>query len=59
MASLRRSEWVESTEERFGVVKVSVADVHVEHQVRIADFIKWLERPGREDWTQDLLIHLC
>jgi len=28
-------------------VKVSVADVRVEHQVKIADFMKWLERPGR------------
>ena len=34
-------------EERFGFVKVSVADVRVEHQVKIADFMKWLERPGR------------
>ena len=34
-------------EERFGFVKVSVADVRVEHQVKIADFTKWLERPGR------------
>ena len=23
------------------------ADVRVEHQVKIADFMKWLERPGR------------
>ena len=29
------------------LVKVSVADVRVEHQVKIADFMKWLERPGR------------
>jgi len=28
-------------------VKVSVAEVRVEHQVKIADFMKWLERPGR------------
>ena len=38
---------VEGIEERFGFVKVSVADVRVEHQVKIADFMKWLERPGR------------
>jgi len=33
---------------------VSVADVRVEHQVKIADFMKWLERPGRtpRDITQ-------
>ena len=27
-----------------GIVKVSVADVRVEHQVRLTDFTKWLER---------------
>jgi hypothetical protein len=34
-------------EERFGIVKVSVAEVRVEHQVKIVDFMKWLERQGR------------
>jgi hypothetical protein len=38
---------VEGIEEWFGFVKVSVADVRVENQVKIADFTKWLERPGR------------
>ena len=47
LAALRRNEWVEGIEERFGTVKVSVAEVRVEHQVRIADLMKWLERPGR------------
>jgi len=47
LSALRKNEWVEGIEERFGVVKVSVADVRVEHQVKIADFTKWLERPGR------------
>ena len=47
LAALRKHEWVEGIEERFGVVKVSVADVRVEHQVKIAEFMKWLERPGR------------
>ena len=47
LAALRKNEWVEGIEERFGFVKVSVADVRVEHQVKIADFMKWLERPGR------------
>jgi hypothetical protein len=47
LAALHKNEWVEGIEERFGVVKVSVADVRVEHQVKIADFTKWLERPGR------------
>ena len=47
LATLRKNEWVEGIEERFGLVKVSVADVRVEHQVKIADFMKWLERQGR------------
>ena len=47
LAALRKNEWVEGIQEQFGVVKVSVADVRVEHQVKIADFTKWLEQPGR------------
>ena len=27
-------------------VRVSVADVRVEHEVKLAEFMKWLERPG-------------
>ena len=29
------------------VVKVSVADVRVEHEVKMADLQRWLERPSR------------
>jgi hypothetical protein len=47
LAALRKNEWVEGIEERFGLVKVSVAEVRVEHQVKTADSTKWLERPGR------------
>jgi hypothetical protein len=28
------------------VVKVSVADVRVEHEVKLGDFTKWLDRSG-------------
>ena len=28
------------------VVKVAVCDIRVEHEVRLADFMKWLERNG-------------
>jgi hypothetical protein len=28
------------------VVKVSVADVRVEHEVKLADFTQWLEKTG-------------
>ena len=47
LAAFRKNEWVEGIEERFGTVKVPVAEVRVEHQVKIADFMKWLERPSR------------
>jgi hypothetical protein len=47
LAALRKNEWVEGIQEQFGVVKVSVADVRVEHLVKIADLTTWLERPGR------------
>jgi hypothetical protein len=42
LAALRRSDWVAGFQQ--GVIKVSVADVRVEHQVKLADFTKWLER---------------
>ena len=47
LSALRKNEWVGGIEERFGIVRVSVAEVRVEHQVKIADFMKWLERQGR------------
>ena len=34
LSALRKNEWVEGIEERFGIVKVSVAEVRVEHQVK-------------------------
>jgi hypothetical protein len=40
----RRSDWVHGFQH--GIVKVSVADVRVEHQVKLADFMQWLEKPG-------------
>lgn len=42
LAALRRSDWVAGF--RQGIVKVSVADFRVEHQVKLTDFTKWLER---------------
>lgn len=44
VAALRRSDWVAGFQQ--GIVKVSVADVRVEHQVKLADFTQWLERTG-------------
>src|SRR5690349_25094699 len=45
LAALRRSDWV--TGFQHGIIKVSVADVRVEHAVRLDEFTKWLERPNR------------
>ena len=44
-AAMRGKEWVDGFPQGTGVVKVSVADVRVEHEVRMADFERWLERP--------------
>jgi hypothetical protein len=47
VAALRGNEWVAGIAQGPSVVKVSVADVRVGHEVKFADFIKWLERPPR------------
>jgi hypothetical protein len=46
LAALRGNEWVAGIAQGANVVKVSVADVRVEHEVRLADFTRWLERTG-------------
>jgi hypothetical protein len=45
LAALRGREWIAGLQQQ-GMVKVSVAEVHVEHQVQLADSTQWLERPG-------------
>lgn len=47
LAAFRKCDWAEGALAAHGTVTVSVGEVRVEHQVRIADFTKWLERPGR------------
>jgi hypothetical protein len=47
LVSFRSNEWIADIGERFGVVKVSVAEVRVEHEVKLKDFTAWLERSGR------------
>lgn len=47
LAAIRGNEWVSGFAEGNGVVKVSVADVRVEHEVKLGDFTKWLETKGR------------
>jgi hypothetical protein len=46
LAAIRGNEWVAGIAQGFNVVKVSVADVCVEHEVQLRDFTKWLERAG-------------
>ena len=47
LAAFRGNEWISDVGERFGVVKVSVAEVRVDHEVKLKDFTAWLERSGR------------
>lgn len=42
LAALRGHDWVAGLQQ--GIIKVSVANVRVEHHVKLADFTKWLER---------------
>jgi hypothetical protein len=46
LAAVRGHEWVAGIAQGLNVVKVSVADVRVEHEVKLMDFTKWLERTG-------------
>ena len=46
LAAIRGHEWVAGIAQGFNVVRVSVADVRVEHEVKLMDFTKWLERAG-------------
>lgn len=46
LAALRGNEWVAGIADGLNVVKVSVADVRVEHEVRLQDFTRWIEKAG-------------
>src|SRR5258707_2750742 len=46
LAAIRGNDWVSGFAEGHGVVKVSVTDVRVEHEVKLGDFTKWVERKG-------------
>ena len=48
LAAIRGNEWVAGIGDGPNVVKVSVADVRVEHEVRLMDFIGWLERSSAD-----------
>jgi hypothetical protein len=46
LAAIRGNEWVAGIAQGMNMVKVSVADVRVEHEVKLMEFTKWLERDG-------------
>ena len=46
LAAIRGNDWVAGIAQGVNVVKVSVADVRVEHEVKLGDFTKWVERKG-------------
>ena len=46
LAAIRGNEWVAGIAQGLNVVKVSVADVRVEHEVKLMDFTKWLDKTG-------------
>jgi hypothetical protein len=46
LAAIRGNDWAAGIAEGLNAVRVSVANVRVEHAVKMVDFKKWLERPG-------------
>ena len=46
LAAIRGNEWVAGIAQGINAVKVSVADVRVEHEVKLMDFTKWVDRTG-------------
>jgi hypothetical protein len=46
LAAIRGNEWGAGIAQGLNVVRVSVADVRDEHEVRLMDFTKWLESAG-------------
>jgi hypothetical protein len=47
LAAIRGNDWVAGVAQGLNVVKVSVADVRVEHEVKLMEFTKWRQRHGR------------
>jgi hypothetical protein len=46
LAAIGGHEWVSGIAQGMNVIKVTVANVPVQHEVRLQDFTKWLEKPG-------------
>ena len=51
LAAIRGNDWVAGIAQGLNVVKVSVADVRIEHEVKRMEFTKWLERDGASPAT--------
>jgi hypothetical protein len=46
MAAIRTDDWVTGIAQELNPIKVRVMNVPVEHEVRLMDFTKWLDRDG-------------
>lgn len=46
LAAIRRNDWVAGIAQGANTVKVSVTDVRVEHEVKLMEFTKWVDRTG-------------
>jgi hypothetical protein len=46
LAAIRGNDWVMGIAEGFNVVRVRVTAIPIEHEVKLGDFTKWLERQG-------------
>jgi hypothetical protein len=46
LAAIRGNEWVAGVAQGLNAVTVAVADVRVEHEVKLMDFTKWVEKTG-------------
>ena len=46
MAAIRTDDWVNGIAQGLNPVKVRVTNIQVEHEVKLMDFTKWLDRSG-------------
>jgi hypothetical protein len=46
LAAIRGNKWVAAIAQGLNIVRASVADIRVEHEVKLRDFTTWLERTG-------------
>lgn len=47
IAAIRTDEWVEGIPEGLNPVKVQVKSIPVEHEVKMKDFLSWLDGIGK------------